>query len=313
MWHDLIYDLTPVQQLGTGEIFWKRDDLFAPNGPGSVNGSKLRQVIWLVHNRKPDQRGVVSGAVKDSPQHPMVAAVAQHYGLPCVQFSGVKHIEKCPMLQLTREFAAEIRFVNPGYKNNVNAAALKYAEKEHWLHVETNITVEHEINPPERVEAFHRVGSEQCRNIPDSIENILIPAGSCNSLTSILYGLARFKPQSLKTVHFFRIMPDMARHQLWANERMDIIREVTGIQLDLPYKFVEHPLVDEGFCEYSDMMPFGIGEIEFHPRYEGKILNYMKQNTEKFRPLLNDKSLFWIIGSMPTCASRTQHRAATAN
>ena len=312
MWHDLIYDLTPVQQLGKGEIFWKRDDLFAPNGPGSVNGSKLRQLIWLIQNRAAGYKGVVSGCVKDSPQHAMVPAVAQHYGLPCVQFVGGKPGKKHPMLEIAKEFGAEIRYTQPGYANNLNAQAAKYAEEHGWFHVETNITVEHDTNPPECVEAFHRVGSEQCRNIPDTVENIFIPAGSCNSLTSILYGLARFKPKSLRTVHLFRIMDNADEHRKWTNERLDIIREFTGDPLPLPYEFIEYPLSDSGFCAYKDRMPYKLKELEFHPRYEGKILNYIQQNPSTFKPLMNDKTLFWIIGGEPLKGRTCSHRVNPA-
>jgi len=311
MWHDLIHDLTPVQQLGAGEISWKRDDLFAPNGPGSVNGSKLRQLIWLIHNRRPSDKGVVSGAVKGSPQHPMTAAVAQHYGLPCVQFVGGKD-ESHPMIALAKQFGADIRHANPGYAGNLNAQARKHAEQHGWFHVETNITVDHDGNDAARLEGFHRVGSEQCRNIPDTIENIFIPAGSCNSLTSILYGLARFKPKSLKTIHLFRLMANTATRQQWVNQRLDIIRKFTGEPLELPYEIVEHKLVDDGFCTYDDMMPYTYKSIEFHPRYEGKCLNYIERNPSTFKVLMNDKTLFWIIGGDPLKARTCSHRVNPA-
>ena len=309
-WHEHLYDLSPVELIGG--VWWKRDDLFAPLGVGSVNGSKLRQLIWLVSNRTPSQKGVTSGAVKGSPQHAMVAAVAQHYGIPCVQFVGGES-EDPPMVALAKKYGAEIRHANPGYAGNLNAQARKLSAERGWFHIETNITVEHDRNPAAHVEAFHRVGSEQCRNIPGQIENLFVPAGSCNSLTSILYGLARFRPKSLKTVHLFRIMKNADEHRRWTNERLDVLRKFTGEQLELPYKFVEHQLVDSGFCTYEDMMPFIYKELEFHPRYEGKCLTFIKQNPSIFKPLMNDKTLFWIIGSMPTCTSLTKHRAASAN
>lgn len=309
-WHEHLYDLTPVELIGG--VWWKRDDLFAPLGPGGVNGSKLRQLIWLIHNRTPSQKGITSGAVKGSPQHAMVAAVAQYYGLPCVQFVGGES-EDSPMIALAKNFGAEIRHVNPGYAGNLNAQARRLAAERGWLHIETNITVEHDLNSAARVEGFHRVGSEQCHNIPDHIENLFVPAGSCNSLTSILYGLARFRPKSLKAVHLFRIMKNADEHRQWTNERLDVIRRYTGESLELPYKFVEYQLVDGGFCTYEDMMPFTYKDLEFHPRYEGKCLTYIKQNPNTFKPLMNDKTLFWIIGSMPTCTSVTKYRAAGAN
>ena len=290
-WEDHLLDITPVECIGG--IWWKRDDKFAPLGYGNINGSKLRQLIWLFSQQK--YPGVVSGAVTGSPQLPMVAACAKHWNIPCVQFTGGKG----EMVTAGEKFGAETRLVNPGYAATLNANARKLAASKEWLHIETNITLEHRINPAERIEAFHRVGSEQVKNIPDHIEHLLIPAGSCNSLTSILYGLGRFRPKSLRTVHLFRIMGNVAKHQKWTNERLDIIRKVTGEELSLPYKFVEHDLVDGGYTTYKDMKPYSYGGIAFHPRYEGKCLNYIKENLAHFRSQLNDNSLFWIIGSQP--------------
>lgn len=306
-WEDHLLDLTPIEKIGG--IWWKREDKFAPLGYGGINGSKLRQLIWLFSQNRTG--GVTSGAVTGSPQLPMVAACAKHWGIPCIQFTGGNG----EMVSAGEAFGATTGLVNPGYAATLNAKANEEAERRGWFHVETNITVEHKINPPERVEVFHRVGSEQCQNIPDHIETLLIPAGSCNSLTSILYGLARFKPKSLKTIHLFRIMKSADKHRQWTNDRLDIIRRVTGDPLPLPYKFVEHNLVEgkKPYTSYKELRPFCHKELEFHPRYEGKCLNYMKDNLNTFRPLLNDKSLFWIIGSMPTCTSLTKHRAATAS
>jgi hypothetical protein len=54
--------------------------------------------------------------------------------------------------------------------------------------IETNITV---TTSDADIEAFHRVGSEQVRNLPDHMETLIIPAGSRNSAVSVLYGLHR--------------------------------------------------------------------------------------------------------------------------
>ena len=44
------YSLTPVQEVDGLHI--KRDDLYAPFGPGEVNGGKLRQCVMLVNSVK---------------------------------------------------------------------------------------------------------------------------------------------------------------------------------------------------------------------------------------------------------------------
>ena len=250
-WEDHLLDLTAVENIGG--MWWKREDKFAPLGPSSINGSKLRQLIWLFSQRQ--FAGVASGAVTHSPQLPMVAACAKHWGIPCVQFTGGQG----EMVTAGEDFGAETRLVNPGYTATLNAKARQEAASKGWLHIETDITLEHKINPAERIEALHRVGSEQVKNIPDHIENLLIPAGSCNSLTSILYGLGRFLPKSLKTVHLFRIMGNVPKHKRWTDERLGIIRKVTGEELPLPYEFVEHDLVDSGYTTYKEMKPYSYG------------------------------------------------------
>jgi hypothetical protein len=298
-WEDYLFELTPVENIGG--IWWKREDKFAPLGPGNINGSKLRQLIWLFTQKQ--YPGVVSGAVTASPQLPMVAASAKHWGIPCVQVIGGKPESslKYDMVKMAVELGAKSVFSNPGYAATLNAKARELCSNglSGYLHVETNITLEHKLNPAERIEAFHYVGSEQCKNIPDHIENLLIPAGSCNSLTSILYGLGRFRPKSLKNIHLFRIMKNADEHRQWTNERLDIIRKVTGDPLPLPYKFIEHRLVDDGYCTYKDMMPYSYKGLQAHPRYEGKCLNFIKQNPALFGHLAREKTLFWIIGSMP--------------
>jgi hypothetical protein len=298
-WEDHLLDLTPVENIGG--MWWKREDKFAPLGYGGINGTKLRQLIWLFSQKQ--YPGVVSGAVTGSPQLPMVAACAKHWNTPCVQVIGGKPESslKYDMVRMAVELGARSVFFNPGYAATLNSHARKMCRNRlsDYLHVETNITVEHKINPAWRIEAFHRVGSEQAKNIPDHIENLLIPAGSCNSLTSILYGLGRFRPKSLKNVVLFRIMKNADAHRKWTNERLDIIRRVTGDPLPLPYRFTEHKLVDDGYCTYNHMMPFSRGGITFHPRYEGKCLSFITDNLGAFRHLMNEKTLFWIVGSMP--------------
>jgi hypothetical protein len=46
-------------------------------------------------------------------------------------------------------------------------------------------------------------------------------------------------------------------------------------------------------------MPFSHNGLTFHPRYEGKCGNYIKDNLAAFRPYINEKTLFWIVGSEP--------------
>lgn len=52
------YSLTPVQEVDGLRI--KRDDLYAPFGPGEVNGGKLRQCVMLVNSVKKDYKSLLT-------------------------------------------------------------------------------------------------------------------------------------------------------------------------------------------------------------------------------------------------------------
>ena len=287
MWHDAIYHLTPVEKIG--DIWFKREDTFSPDG--AHNGSKFRQLIWLFSRAK--FPGVVSGAVTGSPQLPMVAACAKHYGMKCVQFTGARK----NMALAAKKLGARTKLVNPGYAPLLNRRAKDYAQKHGWLRIETNITV---TTSDSGIEAFHRVGSEQVRNLPSHMETLIIPAGSRNSAVSVLYGLHRFPPKSLKKIIFMHINKNLAQHENEMWERLN----ACGVG-ELPYQFETHDVFADGYTNYEKLMRFTYGPVVMHPRYEGKCFNYMKDRPEAFRPYMNDKTLFWIVGSEPkSCISR---------
>jgi Alpha-glutamyl/putrescinyl thymine pyrophosphorylase clade 2 len=288
-WQDCIYDLTPVEKIG--DIWFKREDKFSPDG--RHNGSKFRQLIWLFSRAQ--LPGVASGAVKDSPQLPMVAACAKHYGMKCVQFSGARK----NMAKAAEDLGAQTMLVNPGYGPLVNKRAKDYAEAHGWLSIETNITV---TTSHADIEAFHRVGSEQVRNLPDHMETLIIPAGSRNSAVSILYGLHRYPPKKLKKIILMHINKKLAEHEKEMWERL----KACGVHKN-GYDITTFDVFADGYTNYEKLMPFSHNGLKMHPRYEGKCMNFIKDNFSAFRPYLNDKTLFWIIGGEPkSCPARSE-------
>src|SRR3990167_6033243 len=88
-WEDYLDTLTPVEE--HEGVYFKRDDYFAPLGYGGINGSKLRQCIYLINQaRNLGAAGILSAASVRSPQLSMSTAVAKPYGLPAVQIIGGK-------------------------------------------------------------------------------------------------------------------------------------------------------------------------------------------------------------------------------
>jgi hypothetical protein len=294
MWHNHIYDLTPVEKIG--DIWFKREDKFSPDG--LHNGSKFRQLIWLFSRMS--YLGVASGAVTGSPQLPMVAACAEHYGMECVQFTGAKK----DMALAGEKLGAKTKLVNPGYGPLLNMRARDYAKERGWLHIETNITV---TTSDADIEAFHRVGSEQVRNLPDHIETLIIPAGSRNSAVSILYGLYRYPPKSLKKIILMHINKNLETHEKEMYERLN----ACGVH-KLDYGIKTYDVFASGYTNYEELMPFAYHGLQLHSRYEGKCMNYVKDHPSELRQLLNDKTLFWIVGAHQGSVAKRSPRCLVA-
>lgn len=306
-WENYLRELTPVEQVG--DIMYKREDYFAPLGYTSVNGSKLRQCIWLINDFKVRKkaRGIVSGSVVGSPQHPMIAAICKHYGLGCLITTGTDKIDNHEYLVMAREWGASFHNSKVGYAKTLQSNAFKLQRRLHRHEVvETNITVDAKLNTPERIYNFHYIGSHQAANIPDTIENLIIPCGSCNSVTSILLGLHLHPKPNLKRIYFMGIGNNGSNDINYIDRRLDSISKVIGTDIlkSLNHiRRIHHNLNGTGFCTYADLMEFQIKDgnevIDFHPRYEGKIMNYIHKNMHNFDDVWNNKTLFWIVGSAP--------------
>lgn len=312
-WENHIYDFTPVEQIG--DIYFKREDKFAPLGFHSINGSKLRQCLWLVDRwAKRGVKGVISGSVVGSPQHPFISSICKHYGLGCVIVTGTNKISEHKNLVLAEKMGAKFVSTNIGYAKALQSIAFKLKEKlpNHEV-LETNITLDDRINPPESIEAFHEVGAHQVKNIPDNIETIIIPCGSCNSVVSILYGLSKHRPSNLKHIVLIGIGNNGSKNLKYIPNRLNKISKVVGYNINDNFNFsflsgfqnngievVHFNPNGEGFCTYADWMPYDYFGLNLHPRYEGKCFNYMKQNKEKFAKYWGKNTLFWVVGNEPT-------------
>jgi 1-aminocyclopropane-1-carboxylate deaminase/D-cysteine desulfhydrase-like pyridoxal-dependent ACC family enzyme len=322
-WEERIFDLTPVE--GVGNLRFKREDKFAPLGYGGINGSKLRQCIWLVteYLKEPGAVGMISGTSVKSPQLPMGSAIAAHYGLKSLHVIGatntdaaIRHENVAMATWFGARFAINPNIAyNPVLQKKVRDLKETDPELSQYFYLEYGITLDHHSHPGGRIERFHFIGSEQVRNLPDDMETLVIPSGSCNSTVSILYGLARFRPKNLKRVYLIGIGPP--KLQL-IEERLEIISRVAGLPtrlfkrdyishpdvqseyeatVDEPlYELIHHDLHTTGYVDYQTEVPFSYKGIEFHPTYEGKMMTYV---CEKLPALLNHKSVFWIVGSKP--------------
>lgn len=298
-------DLTPVEMVG--EYWLKREDKFSPFEKDGANGSKLRQLIWLIKTALEEgKNGVSAGAVSASPQHLMVARVCEYLNIPCTVVCGVKDVDKFPMLSLAKKHRANFLLTNIGYAAALQSKAFKLREQEsykNYFALETNITLSEKLNSPEKIREFHKIGAEQVKNIPDFIDSIVLPCGSCNSAVSVLYGLYLHKKINIKKVYLMGIGSFGSSNINYIIKRLNIIDPEStkylseiNVEKEGMVNLKYHNLNGEKFCVYADEMPFKVDGFEFHPRYEGKIMNYIKQ-----KDLIKDleHTLFWVVGSEP--------------
>ena len=295
------YEMSPVEEIGG--VLWKRDDKFAPLGYGSLNGSKLRQCLWLVERaRKAGAKGIVSAASVVSPQLAMSTWAAAGQGMDSLQIIGATKPHTAinyPSVAIAAMLGARFHIAPVAYNPYLQAPAKRILAKRPDLAlIEYGISLDHKSHSPEDIKGFHDVGAHQATNLPEGIERLIIPSGSCNTLVSILLGLAYGAPRSLKEVMLFVIGPSKLS---WAWDRLRVIDGIRpGVLKALErFSFPIHDLHRSRFASYGDRMPERYGGIVFHPNYEGKILRYIRKMG---LDVLREGTCFWVVGSEPSAS-----------
>lgn len=287
-WEDYLGELTPVEN--HSGIWFKLEQEFAPLGSQGPNGSKLRQLIWYFNRMREGKTHVLSGASIQSPQLLMSAIIGSHFGLPSrlVVYSKPETVLRHASPRIAAGFGAQFEYAAGPY-NPIIQRKVADLTREDSLVVHYGITVDHKFYDAEVVRKFHEVGANQVRNIPDAVETVIFPAGSCNSICSFLLGLSR-DPKNVKTVFAMQIGPDKRD---WLFARLRYI----GVDPDkLPFKIKWYSLHDSKFAAYGDHMPASFDGIDFHKTYEGKMVNWLRQNDSW---PTDNKTLFWIVGAEP--------------
>lgn len=314
-WEDHLYDFTPVEKVG--KLWFKREDRFAPLGYGGLNGSKLRQCIWMVSNfQKTENSMLISGASVKSPQLPMGTAVARHFGMKSVHIIGAtnpKSSIKRDMVEMATWLGSMFQYESVGYNPYLQKATRTLHESRNEIDFYLNYGITPAADATdEYIHGFHAVGAFQTQNIPANIEKIIIPTGSTNSCISILYGLTKFKHKfpNLKDIYLIGIGPDKTK---MIETRLEIIKKLSGVNTknfvkqfdndnitEAPeegaYNLHYRNIFLEGYTDYQSERKFSYEGIEFHPTYEGKVMSYVSENMPE---ILTEDTMLWIVGSKP--------------
>mgnify|MGYP003624950103 FL=1 len=286
-WEDYLSSFTPWQN--KSGVWFKREDYFAPLGYEGPNGSKMRQLIWYVNRFKEGKSHIVTGASIQSPQLSMSAIVGSHYGLRNRQvvYSKPHTVLNHDNPKIAAGFGAVFEYANGPY-NPILQKKVADLTQPSSLVVEYGITVPHDRYDPEDVKKFHEVGAHQTSNMPDEVERLIMPAGSCNSLTSVVLGLSR-DPKNLKELFTIAIGPDKRD---WMAARLKLM----GVDYkNLPFKWKHYSLHDNKYASYSQKFTGEVYEgITFHPTYEAKMWRWLRETNNLDR---DDSTAFWIVGS----------------
>jgi len=277
--------VTPVQEYAG--LYWKRDDLFKPFGDFHVNGGKVCQAIMVFRAKIDELRGrydngVVTAASVYSPQSANIAKVAQHYGVKCISCVGGTTPEKLlthHMMKLTRYYGSTIRIVaGHGMTAVIHARMHKIAEELNYLPIEMGELMD------ENPRAIFESTAEQVINIPDELDNLIIPSGVAIQLTGILLGLKRYHKKVKRIVS---VCVGPTREKQLTGYFRDIY-QTTPSEYH-PVEMVAHK------SPYSKPFDFLVNGDYMDDLYEGKAYDWLTKNID----VSKEKTMFWCVGKRP--------------
>ena len=200
--------------------------------PGEkLNGGKVRQAINLIYQnldliRSEYKSTVATACGKDSPQGLIISRVAKAYNLGCFVGYGAlspKTLEENKFIQHIRQNngIAE-RIANYSYDNVISSSLKKLQEEnggKNFLIVKFGIDFE---KNPVVVDCI----ADQVKNLPDKLDNLIIPTGSGITAGSILRGIKKYG-KKIKKIHVVHISGEDRR------------KKIKGIEGDVPYIYVK--------------------------------------------------------------------------
>lgn len=286
-------EVTPVEDVDG--IWVKRDD--ALSWTSGING-KIRTTLYLgILALHAGATAVVYAGSVRAPAIARAATAAAYLGLDATIVLGGTRYETAvrhPYVRAAVEAGARL-WINPvGYNPAIQRAATELAasrtaDGEHTAQIHYGITTAPGASPDE-VRRFLEVDARQVTNVPDGVRTLVIPFGSGNVATAVLYALAtRYPHPTLREVVLMGVGPDRVP---WLRYRLAAV----GLSLDgLPVTIRTIPLYPE-FARYEDAMPHALGPIALHPTYEGKVVRWLDLNRPDFWTRRDGSTALWIVG-----------------
>ena len=272
-------ELTPIEEYNG--VLYKRDDLFRPFPDEELNGGKVRQAINLIHQnldliKSEYHSKVATTCQKDSPQGLIVSRVARAYYLQC--FVGYGNISPKTLAENTfihhiRKNNAQVEsIINQGFDNAITSRLKKLQEAgtgNNFFIIKFGIEVE---KNPIVVDCI----ADQVKNLPDNLDNLVIPSGSGITAGSILRGIKKYG-KKIKNVYVVHVS---------GRDRRKKINEITG---GVPYIYVK----GTGFPYHRKVVRTVTDGFVLDEIYEAKVYDWMLHNLD----IRKEKTLFWCVGN----------------
>jgi hypothetical protein len=272
-------ELTPIEEYNG--VLYKRDDLFRPFQEDVLNGGKVRQAIKLIHKNleliKSEYHSTVATTCqKDSPQGLIISRVAKAFDLGCfVGYGNLSHktLEENKIItQIRLNGGIADSIINQGFDNAITSRLKKLQQEgkgNNYYIIKFGIDVEQN---PIVIDCI----ADHVKNLPDELENLVIPTGSGITAGAILRGIKKFK-KNIGSVYVVHISGE------------NRIAKIESIEDRVPYEYVK----GTGY-KYSQKVKLNVADgFELDYIYEAKAYDWMRHNLD----LRQGKTLFWCVGN----------------
>lgn len=277
--------MTPLE-LHNGR-WYKRDDLLRfSNG---VNG-KIRTSLYLAELAWASgaERLVYGGSVH-APALGRVASAAAYTGLQCTLVVGsdpdkaVRH----DTVRVAVEAGAELVRSKVAYNPALQKLAASLAGPTCWQ-VPYGVSTPADWSPGKVTKFLERDAPQVDALAASGADTLVLPFGSGNAASGVLYGLATRGHGSLRHIKLMGIGPD---RWAWLRARLDYV----GVTLPRAIEIELLPLHPH-FAQYADRMPETRDGIAFHPTYEGKVVRYLDVLEPDWWTARDGRTCLWIVG-----------------
>jgi len=269
---------TPVQFIKG--IWYKRDDMYTPYGVEDVSGGKVRQAIRLLYPLrnvlKEHSNGVVTHTQVHSTTGAIIARVCKDLNIPCVICIGgssPETIDNHHMMRYAKWLGADVRNVcGTGMHGPVLARMREIAKTEKLYDAVFTHNIEN------REDAIIDGIERQVGNLPNQLDQLVVPVGSGVHFAAILRGIHRYKISVGKVIGLCVGPKRTENINKWVNPMAGY--PLPEYDLHCLNTVYGKPLVEK----------IADGTI-LDDLYEAKAHKWMRENLD-----INKSTCFWVVG-----------------